>query len=131
MTGRAEARAAPPDCGPEKRHRGYWPWVPLPACRRIITREGIHMPDEMQHLETILQQLGIARRETLPELPEPQICPICNGAGYLRYDVSVDDPRFGQLVVCQCTQAELQARRQQILLDRSRLRNLRHLTFDS
>jgi DNA replication protein DnaC len=89
------------------------------------------MPDEMQHLETILQQLGISRREPAPEPAEPEVCPICNGAGYLRYDVPADDPRFGQLVVCQCTQAELQARRQQILLDRSRLSNLRHLTFDS
>jgi DNA replication protein DnaC len=89
------------------------------------------MPDEMQHLENILQQLGITRRETLPERAEPAVCPICSGAGYLRYDVPVDDPRFGQLVVCQCTQADIQARRQQILLERSRLRNLRHLTFDS
>jgi DNA replication protein DnaC len=89
------------------------------------------MPDEMQHLETILHQLGISRRGVAPEREEVELCPLCNGAGYLRYDVPVDDPRFGQLIVCQCTQAELEAKRHQILLDRSRLRNLRHLTFES
>jgi DNA replication protein DnaC len=89
------------------------------------------MPDEMEHLENILQQLGIARRGTLPDAPAPVICPRCKGAGYLRYDVPPEDPRFGELIVCECTRAELAAKRHQIVLDRSRLKNLRHLTFDN
>jgi DNA replication protein DnaC len=89
------------------------------------------MPDEMQHLETILQRLAITRREAVPEIEAPAICPHCNGAGYLRYDVPVEDPRFGELIVCECTEAELRAKRHQILLERSRLSQLRHLTFDN
>lgn len=27
-------------------------------------------------------------------------CPTCGGVGYVRYDVPVDDPRFGKLTVC-------------------------------
>lgn len=89
------------------------------------------MTDEMQHLETVLQRLGIVHRETLPPAEPPSVCPRCNGAGYLRYDVPVDDPRFGELIECECTRAELQARRHQILLERSRLSKLRHYTFDN
>jgi DNA replication protein DnaC len=89
------------------------------------------MTDEMQHLETIIRRLGISRRGATAQEDEAEICPHCKGAGYLRYDVPVDDPRFGRLVVCECTRAELEAKRHQILLERSRLRNLRHLTFDN
>lgn len=89
------------------------------------------MTDEMEHLESILQRLGMTRREAVPEVEPPPVCPYCKGAGYLRYDVPVDDPRFGELMVCECTQAELQAKRHRILLDRSRLSRLRHLTFDN
>lgn len=89
------------------------------------------MPDEMEHLEQILTRLGIERRVAVPDVPEPDICPRCNGAGYLRYDVPVDDPRFGELVVCECTRKELNEKRQQILLRSSRLDRLRHLTFDN
>ncbi|MBV9282348.1 MAG: hypothetical protein JOZ41_19885, partial [Chloroflexi bacterium] len=87
------------------------------------------MTDEMQHLEGILQRLGITRREAAPEAQPQPVCPRCKGAGYLRYDVPVGDARFGQLVECECTQAELQARRHRHLLERSRLANLRHYTF--
>ena len=89
------------------------------------------MTDEMQHLEAILQRIGLSRQGAIPESEPPAVCPRCNGAGYLRYDVPVGDPRFGDLVVCECTQAELQTKRHQILLERSRLKNLRHYTFDN
>lgn len=89
------------------------------------------MPDELEHLETILNRLGIARREAPPE-PEPAtVCLHCRGAGYLRRDVPVEHPQFGELVVCECTAAELSQKRQQILVRGSRLDKLRHLTFDN
>lgn len=89
------------------------------------------MPDELEHLEALVSRLGIVRREVVPEAEPPPVCRYCRGAGYLRYDVPVDDPRFGHLVVCECTRKELHAKRQQILLKTSRLDNLRHLTFDN
>ena len=44
-------------------------------------------------------------------------CPVCRGAGFLRHDVPVGDPLFGQLTPCQCKRAE-QVRRQAELLRR-------------
>lgn len=89
------------------------------------------MPDELEHLDSIVKGLGIVRRERLPERQTPTVCPYCKGAGYLRYDVPLDDPRFGQLIVCECTRRDLQQKRFQILLRSSRLSNLRHLTFQN
>jgi DNA replication protein DnaC len=58
------------------------------------------------------------------------VCPKCHGAGYLRYDVHVDDPRFGTLLECECTRAELEEKRWKLLLERSQLTELQHYTFD-
>ncbi len=87
------------------------------------------MPDELEHLQAIVERLGIVRREEIPEPDPAPLCPYCKGAGYLRHDVPVDDPRFGELVECECTRKELSKKRQQILLKTSRLENLSHLTF--
>jgi DNA replication protein DnaC len=87
------------------------------------------MSSDMERMNDILQRAGIVRRERLPDEPRQPVCPNCLGAGYLRYDVSVDDPRFGELIVCECTRAELEAKRQAMLLDRSQLGDLQHFTF--
>jgi DNA replication protein DnaC len=42
----------------------------------------------------------------------------------------VDDPRFGELVICECKRAELEEKRQRMLLERSQLADLQHFTFD-
>jgi DNA replication protein DnaC len=83
----------------------------------------------MERIYDILQRAGIERHERIPEQPREPVCPKCGGAGYLRHDVSVDDPRFGELVVCECTRAELNSRRQAMLLQRSQLADLQHFTF--
>lgn len=38
------------------------------------------------------------------------VCPLCGGAGYLRLDVPVGDPNFGQPVPCKCKERELAER---------------------
>jgi DNA replication protein DnaC len=88
------------------------------------------MSGNMEHLADILRRAQMARKESIPEEPRPHVCPRCQGAGYLRYDVPVDDPRFGQLVVCECTRAELDQKRQRMLLEKSQLAELQHFTFD-
>lgn len=85
----------------------------------------------MEHMADILKRAHIARGEAVPAEPEPPTCPICHGAGYLRYDVPADDPRFGELVVCECTRRELAQKRQHLLLEKSMLADLQHFTFDS
>lgn len=53
------------------------------------------------------------------------------GAGFLRLDVSIDDPRFGEMVPCECTLHEREIRRMQRLIERSNLGPLRGKTFDN
>jgi DNA replication protein DnaC len=84
----------------------------------------------MEHLSSILKRAQLVRKDGIPEEPRPPVCPVCDGAGYLRNDVSVDDPRFGQLIICECTREELDQKRQWILLERSQLADLQHFTFD-
>ncbi len=90
------------------------------------------MSAEMEHLAEILRRAQLARVEgsIIPAEPAPPVCPRCQGAGYLRYDVPVDDPRFGELIICQCTRQDLNQRRQRMLLEKSQLAELSHLTFD-
>src|SRR5947209_5475495 len=88
------------------------------------------MSNEMQHLADILRRAEMARKEPVPEEPAPRVCSICGGAGYLRYDVPMDDPRFGQLVICECMRQELDERRQRTLLARSQLDQVPDYTFD-
>ncbi|MBX6341861.1 MAG: ATP-binding protein, partial [Thermomicrobiaceae bacterium] len=58
-------------------------------------------------------------------------CPICRGAGYLRYDVPVGHPKFGELIVCSCKAEQQDARRRRELLEMSSLEAFEHFTFDT
>ena len=58
-------------------------------------------------------------------------CPICGGAGYLRLDVPVEDPRFGDMVPCECTVREIAAKRLGLLIERSNLGPLRGKKLDN
>jgi DNA replication protein DnaC len=49
------------------------------------------------------------------------VCPLCHGAGYVRLDVAVGDPAFGQAIRCQCKEQQLKER------DRLNLRNVSNL----
>jgi DNA replication protein DnaC len=60
-------------------------------------------------------------RDTVPPsngaAVEPERCPICGGAGYLRQDLPPDDPFFGQAVPCTCKEREIEEKRR-LQLDR-------------
>jgi len=64
------------------------------------------------------------------ESPPTTPCPICLDAGFLRFDVPFDDPRFGQLLPCSCTEQRRLNRRRELLIDESNLRPLRDCTFN-
>jgi DNA replication protein DnaC len=49
--------------------------------------------------------------EPPPPPKAESVCPICGGAGYVRLDVPVGDPRFGQPVPCACKEREFEERR--------------------
>jgi DNA replication protein DnaC len=59
------------------------------------------------------------------------VCPACGGAGWLRLDVDVDDPRFGQVVPCSCKAKEIEEKKMRGLLERSNLKSLQDKTFSS
>ncbi|GAB4503219.1 MAG: hypothetical protein Fur0043_02110 [Anaerolineales bacterium] len=58
-------------------------------------------------------------------------CPHCGGAGYVRYDVPLGDPRFGRLEPCVCRAADIAAGARARLFEMSRLDRLSHLTFEN
>lgn len=67
-------------------------------------------------LDEVLKMIGdrMPHREAIPAPPQHDVCPVCQGAGFLRMDVPVGDPNFGRLVPCDCRLAESdeQARRE-------------------
>jgi DNA replication protein DnaC len=60
-----------------------------------------------------------------------EVCPICNGAGFLVKDVPFGHPDFGKLYPCQCKVEELRAKRLADLRDLSQLGKLTRMTFQS
>ena len=56
-------------------------------------------------------------------------CPTCGGAGWLRLEVDLDDPRFGQTVPCACKAREIEEKKMRVLLERSNLQALQDKTF--
>lgn len=67
----------------------------------------------------------------LPAQPEP-VCVVCNGAGFLRYDVPVGHPLFGKIVPCECRADEIQRKHAERLVALSGLRPaMRRMTFDA
>jgi DNA replication protein DnaC len=60
---------------------------------------------------------------------DPDVCPLCHGAGYVRLDVPVGDPSFGQAVACSCKERLLEERRLSDLRRMSSLDAFRDKTF--
>ena len=52
----------------------------------------------------------LAEARQLASAPQPPVCPFCGGAGYVRLDVPVGHPSFGQPVPCKCKERELEER---------------------
>jgi DNA replication protein DnaC len=65
------------------------------------------------------------------DLPGNPDCPLCGGVGYLRQDLPVGHPDFGQLQVCSCRHAEISQRIHRRLFELSNLDELEHLTFEN
>jgi len=60
-----------------------------------------------------------------------EICPICNGVGFVYTNVPVGHPDFGKAVPCRCTRKEVEKERQARLERYSNLGVLTRLTFDN
>lgn len=85
----------------------------------------------MESLGKVLRRSQLVRKVGAEPDPQPDVCSACGGAGYLRYDVPADDPRFGELIACECTQRELEKRHLVRLIEKSNLGALHRLTFET
>jgi DNA replication protein DnaC len=63
--------------------------------------------------------------------PDPDVCQECGGLGYVRVELSIDDPNFGRPVQCRCVDAESQRERTDRLQQYSNIGPLSRLTFDN
>jgi DNA replication protein DnaC len=86
-----------------------------------------------RRLGDILQQLAdrIPTGATAPRRPQPDVCASCGGAGFLRMDVPVGDPRFGLLVPCECRMAETEEQSRRELEALSNMEAFSEKTFES
>lgn len=68
---------------------------------------------------------------TVPPSPPATECPICRGAGWIRYDVPLGHPSFGQAYPCECLRARQDAERARDLERMSALEPFADWTFDN
>lgn len=106
---------------------------PVPIARQpAASRPGeiVSLGDSLRDFVAILEERRKRRlaeghpMDTLVVLrrDDGDVCPLCHGAGYLRYDVPVGDPQFGQPVPCECKEREFEERRRRE--EEERLRRL-------
>ena len=76
---------------------------------------------------------GDTSSEVAIEAParDPRVCPICEGARFVRVTADPEDPRFGRPVPCECATREDPAQRRARLVRYSRLGALTRLTFNT
>lgn len=58
-------------------------------------------------------------------------CPICQGIGYVRYEVSEDHPLFGRVVDCECRRSQAEEAQHSYLQRVGGLEHLTDKTFDN
>ncbi len=84
----------------------------------------------------------IMKRITLPDKPSGtstrsfsdtagEVCPICQGAGYVRIDAPVDSPNFSRLIQCTCQRDERWRRSMAEINDMSNMAMVRDWTFET
>ncbi len=62
---------------------------------------------------------------------DKNVCPLCDGAGWVYYDLPRDNPNRGKAFPCECTQRNREEQRRQRLVAESGLGALSRMTFDS
>jgi DNA replication protein DnaC len=53
-------------------------------------------------LASATKSAGGSSSDTTPRAAASDICPVCNGTGWLRVERELSDPRFGKLEPCEC-----------------------------
>lgn len=69
---------------------------------------------------------------TSSKVSQPEaVCPICDGLGLVKKNVSIDHPDFGKAFPCVCQQAKNAARNAERLFETSNLDSYAHLRFEN
>jgi DNA replication protein DnaC len=121
------------------------PVTPLPVARRSrgmtmlgeatasyvarLPRRSSSEPMAMASERQGERQSTPSRRKTAP--PQPEVCPICHGAGYVRLEVPVGHPDFGRAVQCECKEREIAERERLKLRAVSSLKPFDKKTFST
>jgi DNA replication protein DnaC len=92
---------------------------------RRSTTEPMAMASERQGE----RRPAASRRKTIPL--QPEVCPLCHGAGYVRLDVPVGHPDFGRAVQCECKEREIAERERLKLRAVSSLKPFDKKTFST
>ena len=74
---------------------------------------------------------GPAETSTPTTSAASNVCPICQGAGYVRIDAPVESPNFSRLIQCTCKREERWERSMAQINDMSNMSLIRDWTFDS
>lgn len=87
----------------------------------------------MESIRDVLSKIAIPRAtgRASTGTSSSNVCPTCGGAGWLRLEVDIDDPRFGQTIPCACKAREIEEKKMHALLERSNLKALRDKTFQT
>jgi DNA replication protein DnaC len=128
-----------------------------PPATSTYTQRAPRMNNSRPRISTGMQSLREATREYLAGMPQRRtpdaagapsagakskngasrmqpasddVCPICRGAGYVRLDVPLGDPAFGQAVRCECKERQIADRDRGTLRRLSNLDPFRDKTFE-
>ncbi|HEV8193835.1 MAG TPA: ATP-binding protein, partial [Ktedonobacterales bacterium] len=128
-----------------------------PPAANAYTQRAPRMNNSRPRISTGMQSLREATQEYLAGMPQQRmsdaaaaqatgtkskngssgkhavpsdICPICHGAGYVRLDVPLGDPAFGQAVRCECKERQIADRDRGTLRRLSNLDPFRDKTFE-
>lgn len=74
---------------------------------------------------------GVNADDAPSALEDSALCPRCHGAGYLRLEVPLGDPSFGQAVPCTCKERQREERRLSDLRRYSSLEAFHDKTFET
>jgi DNA replication protein DnaC len=91
----------------------------------------------MQRLDQLLRErrqlatTGTTRGSSAAPEPSVEVCPLCDGARFVRVTADPDHPDFGRAVPCDCVTREGEHERRDRLLRYSRLGALARFTFDT
>jgi DNA replication protein DnaC len=118
------------------------PIMPLPVARQsrgmtmlgeatasYVARLPRRSTSEPMAMASDEPQVTRSRRKTTPL--QPEVCPLCHGAGYVRLDVPVGHSDFGRAVQCQCKEREIAERERLKLRAVSSLKPFDKKTFSA